>query len=86
MKYKIKLRNNKTVEREDMIIIVGNEERLNLIKDKPLNEYFIDVTFKLIPKIFKPYKIMTICSLDERDNKPSFILILFKHSYMFNPL
>ena len=33
MKYKIKLRNNKTVEREDMIIIVGNEEWLNLIKN-----------------------------------------------------
>ena len=60
-----------------MIIIFGNEARLNLIKNKPLNEYFIDVTFKLIPKIFKPYKIMTICSLEEKDNKPISVCLIF---------
>ena len=35
--YKVKLINNKIVNREDKIIIIGKEERLKLIKDLQLN-------------------------------------------------
>ena len=69
--------NNRKVEREDRIIIIGNEERLKLIKNRPLIEFFIDITFKLIPKSFKPYKIMTLCSFDEEENKPILICLIF---------
>ena len=38
-------------------------------------EYFIDITFKIVPKCYRPYKLMTIATLDNENNKT--ILIAF---------
>jgi hypothetical protein len=50
------------------------------LSDKNINNYFIDMTYKIIPKIFKKYKLMTISGVDNNTNN-SYInaLILLKY-------
>ena len=52
----------------------------NKLSDKNINNYFIDVTYKSIPKIFKKYKFMTRSGVDNNTNN-SYIcaLILLKY-------
>jgi hypothetical protein len=38
------------------------------LSDKNINNYFIDMTYKIIPKIFKKYKLMTISGVDNNTN------------------
>ena len=59
----------KKKERSEKIIIFCNKERLNLMKNEDYFEYFLDVTFKIIPKSFRPYKLLTLASLDNRNKK-----------------
>ena len=73
IKYIIK-KNSKNIEREDTIIIFGNRERLKLIIEN-FSEYYIDSTYKIIPKKFNPYKLLTIASIDINNKKT--ILIAF---------
>ena len=51
--------NNKE-QREEKIIVFGTKESLKLLNDKDVNEYFIDITFKSIPKKFRPYKLLKV--------------------------
>ena len=51
------------------IIIFGNKERLKLMEDKDFIEFFIDVTFDIVPKKHSPYKLMTIASVDYKTQK-----------------
>ena len=74
IKYIIK-KNSKNIEREDTIIIFGNRERLKLINNENFSEYYIDSTYKIIPKKFNPYKLLTIASIDINNKKT--ILIAF---------
>ena len=47
--------------------------------DKKFNDYFIDITFKIIPKKFRPNKIMTIATVDKDNNKTIIIaFVVFK--------
>lgn len=68
------------IERIERIIIFGNKDRISLFKHEEYKEYFIDVTFKIIPKIYRPYKLMTITSINYQENKTvliCFILLKF---------
>ena len=42
--------NNKIIERKQQIIIFGIKDRFNLMKNKNFYEYFIDITFRIVPK------------------------------------
>ena len=42
-------------------------------------EFFVDTTFKLIPKKFFPYKLMTISSKDKDNNSMICIFIFYKY-------
>lgn len=76
IKYYIKLnKNNKEIERDKKIIVFGNKQRIQLFKNPDYKEYFIDIAFKIIPKIYRPYKLMTIANLNYKENKT--ILICF---------
>ena len=57
--------NNKE-QREEKIIVFGTKESLKLLNDKDVNEYFIDITFKSIPKKFRPYKLLTISCFNKK--------------------
>ena len=60
----IKNKNNVLENRVQKIYIFGNKERLELIVNNNYPEYFIDITFKIVPKCYRPYKILTIATLD----------------------
>ena len=79
--YKIKLnRNENDIERQEKLIIFGNSDRLELLKNKEYKEFFIDVTFKIIPRKYRPYKLMTMATLDYKKNKTyliCFVLLKF---------
>lgn len=51
--------NNKE-QREEKIIVFGAKESVKLLNDKNFNEYFIDITFKSIPKKLRPYKLLKV--------------------------
>ena len=51
-----------------------------MFKNEKYKEYFIDVTFKIIPKKYRPYKLMTIASINYQEKKTvliCFILLKF---------
>ena len=71
---------NKIEERSECIIIFGIKERLELLKRKDMKEFFIDITFKIIPKCYHPYKLMSIASLLPNENKTIIIgFVLLKY-------
>ena len=78
---KYKLKSNKKEEvREETIIIFGNLARLKLMNNDKFVEYFIDTTFKIIPKKFYPYKLLSISSIDYKNNKVILIgFVCFKY-------
>ena len=85
-KYKYELKkNNKIIieNREENIIIFGNVENIKNIEFIANQEIFVDTTFKIIPKKFYPYKLMTISYLNE--NKVNiFCFVLYKYQDHIN--
>ena len=80
IKYNIKLKNNKTETREEKIIVIGIKKNLNLMNNTKFNDYFIDITFKLMPKKFRPNKLMTVATVDKDNNKTLIIaFVVFKY-------
>lgn len=58
----------------------GNKNRLKCLSNEIYTEFFIDITFKLIPKSWRPYKLFTIATIDFKENKTILIgFILFKN-------
>ena len=54
--------------------------------NKSIDNYFVDITYKIIPKIFKQYKLMTIIDM-ENLNKIMTITVMDKvnkNSYIGN--
>ena len=48
--------------------------------NKNYPEYFIDITFKIVPKCYRPYKILTIATLDIKENKTIIVgFVMFKY-------
>ena len=77
VKYNITI-NNKKLEREENLIIFGNKNRLLLMKNNEYNEYYIDSTFKIIPRKFNNYKLLTIATNDNTNIIKPYV---FLHSY-----
>lgn len=73
--YNIRLKNtNKDIERKE-------KDQIKF-KISEYIEYFLDITFKIIPKYQWPYKLMTFSALDNKQNKA--ILVCFNYLYGFN--
>ena len=76
----------KEIERKEKIIIFGNKVRLNLMKKGSIIEYFIDITFKIISKCYRPYKVMKIATLDNEHNKTiliGFVLFIYMDNILY---
>ena len=56
------------------------------MKDKKFNDYFIDITFKIMPKKFRPNKIMTIATVDKDNNKTLIISFVCLNKWIVNPI
>ena len=60
------VKQNKTEIRDQNIIIIGHNNMISFLDQNMGKEYGIDITFKVIPKTFKPYKLMSIYVLDKK--------------------
>ena len=80
IKYNYKRKNNTIEIREEKIIVFGLKNNLNIMKNKEYDDYFLDITFKVIPKKFRPNKLLTIATVDKINNKTILIaFIIFKY-------
>ena len=77
--YEYIYKNNKIEKREEKVIIITTPIMESKLSDKNINNYYIDVTYRIIPNKNNKYKLMTI-SCTDKDNT-SFIcaLILLKY-------
>ncbi len=64
--------NNKLQNREEKVIVLTTEKMKEKLNDKNIDNYFIDVIYLIVPKIFNKYKLMTITGVDN-NNKNSYI-------------
>ena len=56
------------------------KNNLNLMKNKHFDDYFINITFKIMPKKFSPNKMVTIATIYKINNKTIIIgFIVFKY-------
>ena len=63
--------------REHNIIIIGHSNMLKYLNFSNAKMYSIDTTFKIIPKSFSPYKLMTIYAIDNKLKKKVILQPLF---------
>ena len=70
------------MSREQRIILFGVDENIKKVKDNAIKEFFMDVTFQIIPKHFHPYKLLILSGID--DNKFSNIIIFILIKYLDN--
>ena len=61
---------NNVIKREEKVIFITTENMEAKLKDNNINNYFIDVTYKIVPLRHKnKYKLMTITGTDKTNNK-----------------
>ena len=58
------------ISKEQKVIIIGTNYMLSLLNYKNNNQYCFDITYKIIPKSFTRYKMMTIYAIDNKTNLP----------------
>ena len=58
--YDYKKAKDNIIKRTQRIYIFGTEENILLLDNKKTKEFFLDITFKIIPKVFRPYKLLII--------------------------
>ena len=62
--YDIKNKDNKTTKKEEKVIIITTDIMENNLKSNNLTNYFLDVTYRIIPKIHHNYKLLTISGIN----------------------
>ena len=72
--YDITLYNNNEkknikTKREEKLIFFGTHKMYENLKTKSNIQYFIDITYQIIPSKYKPYKLLSIKSFNNEDNK-----------------
>ena len=70
--YQIKIeyinKKKENIIKEKNIIVIGTENMLPLLYKNNSIQFGIDATFKIIPKYFKKYKLITIYGTDKNNN------------------
>ena len=62
VKYNINIK-NKNIERQQTIIFFGIKKNFDLFNAKITKEIFLEITFKIIPRNFYPYKLLVIAGI-----------------------
>lgn len=60
------IKQNIKESKEKYIIFIGHNDMISFLNQKLGKKFGIDITFKIIPKSFKPYKLMFIYVLDKK--------------------
>ena len=75
-----KNKNNNIEVRSQNIIIISNKDMIKYLNYKNGNQYGFDLTYKIVPKSFSPYKLMTLYCIDNDNTKTILAaLILLKY-------
>ena len=77
---KNKNKKNQKESRNEKIIFFGTKEMFENLNNKDIKQYFIDLTYKIIPRKFKPYKMLTIKGFNT-DTKQSVLCTLICIKY-----
>ena len=72
--------NNKIEERREKLIVLTTPKMEKKVTDNTIDNYFIDITYKILPKGQRKYKLMTITGLDNTNNN-SYICFLILLCY-----
>lgn len=56
--------NNKDIDGKEKITVISTKLTRENLKNKKIKNYFIDVTYKIFPKKFKNYKLLTISGVN----------------------
>ena len=83
--YEIKLK-KQSENRTQRIIYFGTKDRLEKLNNKICEEFFADVTFEIIPKKMRPYKLLIISGIAKGEIKANslcFVLIKYIDSISY---
>ena len=86
--YETKIKNKK-VKRNERIIYFGKSGNLIYLNKEKCEEFFLDITFNIIPKNFRPYKLLIISGIPYEKKNPvsiCFILIKFQDFETYNKI
>ena len=75
--YDYKNNSNKIEHREEKAIILTTKLMEEFIKNEEVENYFLDITYNIIPKNKKYYKMMTITGLDNNTNNIYLCALIF---------
>ena len=84
-----KIIKSKIDKREQRIIYFGNSKNLSLIKPDKTEEFFLDITFQIIPKQYRPYKLLVLAGLPKKETKPiliTFVLLKYLDEETYNQI
>ena len=87
--YEYKKANNNIIKRNQRIFIFGAEDNILLLDHKKTKEFFLDITFKIIPKVFRPYKLLIISGISNNNENPQlmcFILLKYMDELSYNKI
>ena len=84
--YEIKENNNKIEKKEEKIIIITTESMENNLNSENINNFFIDVTYKVIPKKCHNYKLLTISGIDNNNNSTYLCALILNKKIKFHLL
>ena len=74
--YDYKKAKDNIIKRTQRIYILGTEENILLLDNKKTKEFFLDITFKIIPKVFRPYKLLIISGISNNNENPQLICFI----------
>lgn len=77
---------NKKENREEKVVALTTDLMKAKLSVENINNYFIDVTYKIIPKSFRRYKMMTIACKDKITNITyicALILLKYEDKFLF---
>ena len=67
IKYNISI-SNKDTERKEKLIFINTKKMRDLIDNEHVDNFFMDITYQIIPKNRKPYKILTLSCINSETN------------------
>ena len=67
IKYNISI-SNKDTERKEKLIFINTKKMRDLIDNEHVDNFFMDITYQIIPKNRKPYKLLTLSCINSETN------------------